>query len=153
MPRLQAVLSRRPRHEAAREHLARAAVKLGDPALATQAVSAYLDELARAKLPQVLTLAHELRLLEQPWPLTERAGAVLVRAAAQADKLDLMIQAAARLLQQHPRSAFAPGVLWEVARAQERHKHPELARTTLQQIISRYPDDPFAAQARRKLEG
>jgi membrane associated rhomboid family serine protease len=153
VPLLQAVLARRARHEGALEQLARAAVKLGDPALATQAVSAYLDELARAKLPQVLPLATELRLLEQPWPLTERAGAVLVRAAGQADKLDVMILAAARLLQQHPGSAFAPGVLWEVARAQERHKHAELARTTLQQLISRYPDDPFAAQARRKLEG
>ncbi len=151
VPHLRAVLSRRPRHEGALEHLARAATTLGDPALATWAVSAHLEEVHRRRPADLLPLVKEMRLLEQSWPLTDRVGALLVRAAAQADQLEVMILAAARLVQHHRHSGFAPGALWEVARAQERHNHVELARATLEQLICRYPDDPFAEQARKKL--
>jgi membrane associated rhomboid family serine protease len=149
---LQAVLGRQPRHEGALEQLARIAINHGEPSLAGQAVSAYVIELARARLQDVLPLTEELRLLEQPIPLSDRANAMLVRAAAAADQPELMVKAALRLITQHPASPLAPGVMWDVARLQERLGHEDLARDTLTYLVGRYPDDPFAEQARRKLE-
>jgi regulator of sirC expression with transglutaminase-like and TPR domain len=120
--------------------------------VAGQAVSAYVIELARARLQDVLPLTEELRLLEQPIALSDRANAMLVRAAAAADQPELMVKAALRLITQHPASPLAPGVMWDVARLQERLGHEDLARDTLTYLVGRYPDDPFAEQARRKLQ-
>jgi membrane associated rhomboid family serine protease len=149
---LKAVLSRQPRHEGALEQLARISVKLGEPDLAGQAVSAYLVELGLARMSEVVPLTKELRLLDQPFALSDRAGAVIVRATAAEDEPALMIQAAIRLIAHHPGSPLAPGVMWDVARLQERIGRKDLARGTLSQLAARYPDDPFAEQARRKLE-
>ena len=119
-----------------------------------QAVSAYVVELAPARLSEVLPLTKELRLLEQPFA----ARAIgpppcVVRAAAAADEARADGQgrhpAASRST---PAAPWPPGVMWDVARLQERLGRQDLARGTLPQLVARYPDDPFAEQARRKLE-
>ncbi len=149
--KLQAVLARQPRHQGALEQLARTALILGERELAARAVSDFLVELGRTRLPEVLPLVRELGLLELPLALSDRAGLVVVRAAASADQPELMVKAALRLLREHPTSPLAPGVMWDVARLQERLGRTDLARGTLQQLVARYPDDPFAVQARRRL--
>jgi membrane associated rhomboid family serine protease len=151
VPRLQAVLARSPRHQGALEQLARTSVALRDPALAGPAVSAYLTALARTRMTEVLPLVDELRLVDGTVALDDRAGAVVVRAAAQGNRPQDAIKVASALLRQHPSSPLAPGVMWEVARLQEQHGHADLARQTRQQLVARYPNDPFAEQARVRL--
>jgi membrane associated rhomboid family serine protease len=148
LPLLEAVLGRQHRHEGALEQRARATAA-GEPTRAARATSAYLNELGRTRLAAVMPFADELSLWTGALPLDDRALGVLIRAAVAADQAERAVQTTRRLLAAHPRSQLIPGVLWEVARLQEKRGRLDLARTTLDQLIASYPDDPFAERARR----
>ena len=56
-----------------------------------------------------------------------------------------------QLLQQHPESAKAPDALLNIATAQSDLGELQAARTSLQEVIAKYPSSEAAAKARQRL--
>jgi outer membrane protein assembly factor BamD (BamD/ComL family) len=61
------------------------------------------------------------------------------------------VDAAKLLIHTYPQSSSLPRALLVGARVQEQEGRPDLARATLQNIVSSYPQHPVAEAARRRL--
>jgi TolA-binding protein len=74
-----------------------------------------------------------------------------VRTSFALQQNDLGVQLVNGLLKTAPRSPLAPSLMVEVAKAQQRSGKLEQAKRTLVEVVARYPQDPFAHEARRQL--
>jgi len=83
------------------------------------------------------------------WP-EKTLVSVLVAGDKVKDKR-VVVDAAKLLIRQHPNSPAMPKALLAGAQVQEDEGRPDLAALTLQNLIARYPLDPLADMARRKL--
>lgn len=152
MPLLRDVVSRRPDHVAARRELCRAAVAAEDATTARLQASRVLVEAGReAAWRDVIEL---YRALEKDLPelvLDDRALAAVARSAIECSDPWLAIRVTSRLMSAFPESPVVPGAMWDAAQLQEDAGRPDLARKTLTTLVERYPLDPRADEARRKL--
>jgi len=151
LPLLQSAVRRQPRHEHAWLELTKLALSFGDTGLTAAALASYVGCLPRDRLRDAVKLVRETHLLDKKPPLNDRTLSTLVRAAAAEGDAELTVEIARRLIAGFPRSPFMPGMLWEVALVQERAGETERAIKNLNQLIARYPNDPFAERARTKL--
>jgi TolA-binding protein len=83
--------------------------------------------------------------------LSDRALLVVAQAAAGLDDAELAIAVVRDMMDRHPRSSLLPRALWDTAQVQSRARRDDLARKTLEHLVARYPDDPFARQAEQRL--
>ena len=149
---VRSVLARTPDHAAAREADLEIAVALGDRPAAEPALAAELDRLGRARR---FADVHELyALVEQnlpDLPLTDRALAQVIHAAADQKDVDAVERVMRRLVLDHRDSALIPKALWDTAQAQLAAQRTAEGRRTLEELVARYPMDPIADEARRQL--
>jgi len=98
---------------------------------------------------------HELYgLVEQQLPdlpLSDRALAQVIHAAADQKDIDAVERAMRRLVVEHRDSALIPKALWDTAQAQLAARRSAEGRRTLEDLVARYPMDPIAEQAKRQL--
>ena len=115
-------------------------------------LAAALDRLARARR---FADVHELyTLVEQRLPdvpLTDRALAQVIHAAADQKDVDAVERVMRRLVIEHRDSAVIPKALWETAQAQLAAQRTAEGRRTLEDLVARYPMDPIAEEAKRQL--
>ena len=146
------MLARTPDHAAAREADLEIAVALGDRAAVEPTLAAELDRLGRARR---FADVHELyALVEQhlpDLPLTDRALAQVIHAAADQKDVDAVERVMRRLVIDHRDSALIPKALWDTAQAQLAGQRTAEGRRTLEDLVARYPMDPIADEARRRL--
>lgn len=153
VPLLEAVLQRTPGHPGATHDLYEHGVATRQEPLVQRTASDRIAELRRTGDTAGVTRVYT-RLVEG-FPgvqLSERALFDVAKAAAEVGPAALLIHATRSLITSFPQSPLIPGCLWEVAGAQEREGRPDLATKTLQRLTTEHPYDPFADQARRKLE-
>ena len=116
---IRSVLARTPDHAAAREADLKIAAALGERAVVEPALAGELDRLSRARR---FIDVHELYgLVEQhlpDLPLTDRALAQVIHAAADQKDVDAVERAMRRLVVEHRDSALIPKALWDTAQAQ-----------------------------------
>lgn len=146
------VLAKTPAHAAAREADLKIAAALGERAVVEPALVGELDRLSRARR---FVDIHELYgLVEQrlaELPLTDRALAQVIQAAADQKDVDAVERAMRRLVVDHRDSALVPKALWDTAQAQLAARRSAQGRRTLEDLIARYPMDPIADEAKRHL--
>lgn len=90
-----------------------------------------------------------LSLPELEWP-----EKMLVNVLIAGDKVKdkrVVVDATKLLIRFHPNSAAMPRALLAGAQVQHDEGRPDLALLTLQNLIARYPLDPLASMARKKL--
>ena len=81
----------------------------------------------------------------------ERTLIQVLITAEKAKDSRVVIDAAGQLLRNFPESAALPRAFFATATAQEAEQRPDLAKVTLKTLITRYPLDPLAQMAERKL--
>ena len=149
---IRSVLARTPDHAAAREADLKIAAALGERAVVEPALAGELDRLSRARR---FIDVHELYgLVEQQLPdlpLSDRALAQVIHAAADQKDIDAVERAMRRLVVEHRDSALIPKALWDTAQAQLAARRSAEGRRTLEDLVARYPMDPIAEQAKRQL--
>jgi TolA-binding protein len=144
------VLARTPDHAGAREAQLRVAAALGDRALLDPALAGEIDRFSRdrrfADIHELYTLAEKHAV-----PLTDRALAQALKAAAEQRDVDCVERTMRRLVVEHRESPVIPKALFETAQAQAAAGKREAAHKTLSDLVARYPMDPIAEQAKRQL--
>jgi hypothetical protein len=75
----------------------------------------------------------------------------VILSADRVNETRVILDATKLLLQRFPNSPVLGQALFASARVQATEGRPDLARNTLQMLISRFPRDPLAAEARRRL--
>lgn len=146
------VLANNPEHAGAREAELKIAAALGERTTVEPALVAELDRLSRARR---FADVHELSTLVERGcadvPLTDRALAQVIHAAADQQDVDLVERAMRRLVKEHRDSPLIPKALYETAGAQRTAGRTAEANRTLEDLVARYPMDPIAEQAKREL--
>ncbi|MBI2394238.1 MAG: rhomboid family intramembrane serine protease [Deltaproteobacteria bacterium] len=84
-------------------------------------------------------------------PLSDRAFSMLVRSAVECRDPKRCVQVAQKMANAFPSSPLLPRALWDVATAQHDGGRPDLARKTLTQLVTRFPEHRFADEARQRL--
>ena len=151
IPLLQTVVKRNPRHEAAWEHLARLAILSLNSQLASTALANYVGLLPRNRLREAVAMLRETQVLDKQLALNDRALFLLLRATIANNDGATGLSIAKRLAEEFPQSSYLPGALWELAKLQEDAGRPDLAASTLAELVAKFPDDAFAARAEAKL--
>ena len=80
--------------------------------------------------------------------ISDRSFLVVEQAAAAEGEAELAVSVVRSMLAEHPRSGLLPRALWDTAQLQRRAGRADLADRTLDTLVARFPDDPFARQAR-----
>ena len=83
--------------------------------------------------------------------LSDRALLCAAQAAGDVGDAELAITAARDLMTRHPASTLLPRALWDTAEVQRKAGRSDLAERTLDHLRTRFPDDPFAKQAARRM--
>jgi hypothetical protein len=94
------------------------------------------------------------RLVRATFPelaLSERALVAAVEAADRSSDSQVVVDAAKLLVHGYPESAYVPRVLTKTAEQQLVSGRADLARSTLEYLATRYPNDPLAQAARQRL--
>src|SRR5262249_2299423 len=154
VPLLTGLLARNPQHAGARRELCRLGLELGDRAAVEPYASDVMVTLAHQR--QALEVVEMYRKLEPRWPdlrLSDRALAAIARCAGDISDTQLALRVTARLIAEHPDSPIIPSAMWHAAGWQQAAGRLDLAEKTLHNLIRCYPNDPCAAEARRKLSG
>ncbi len=147
---LEGLLARRD-HLEARIALARLLTETGDARAAAPVASRALLELAVAEPHRAVALHRELTGLCPELVLGDGALARVARAAATQNELGCAFDALRQLLLLHPDSDEVPRALWEAAGLQQREMRLDLARATLDDLVTVYPTSACAQLAREKL--
>ncbi len=105
------------------------------------------DEARGGRDDRLLTTYARLRT-RTDFVWSDRVLLGLAQAAGRHGDNDLAVGLIRQLMREHPRSPSIPRGMWDVARIQAASGRPELAQQTRAALIERYPDDPFAQQAR-----
>jgi membrane associated rhomboid family serine protease len=149
-PHLASVLARNPDHAGAREAQLRVAAALGDRTLLDASLAPELDRLSRdrrfADVHELYTLAEKHAV-----PLTDRALAHALHAAADQRDVEGVERTMRRLVVEHRDSPLIPKALYETAQAQAAAGRRDAAQKTLSDLVARYPMDPIAEEAKRRL--
>lgn len=149
-PLLANVLARNPQHAGAREAQLRVAAALGDRAILDGALAPELERLSRDRR---FADVHELYTLAEPHavPLSDRALAQALKAAADQRDIDCVERTMRRLVVEHRDSPVIPKALYDTAQAQAQAGKRDAAQKTLGDLVARYPMDPIADEAKRQL--
>jgi membrane associated rhomboid family serine protease len=151
-PHVRAVLGRKADHAGARELEIKIAAGLGERMVVEPALAPELDRLSRARR---FIDVHELYALVEKrmpdLPLSDRALAQVIHAAADQRDVETVERAMRRLVVEHRDSALIPKALFQTAQAQLAAQRRAESRRTLEDLIARYPMDPIAEQAKRNL--
>ena len=149
---LHDVLAKNPEHAGAHEAELKVAAALGERSIVEPGLAPELDRLSRARR---FIDVHELYTFVERGcadvPLTDRALAQVIHAAADQKDVDMVERAMRRLIKEHRDSPLIPKALYEAAGAQRAAQRTEDANRTLQDLVARYPMDPIAEQAKREL--
>ncbi len=149
-PLLTSVLARNPEHAGAREAQLRVAAALGDRTILDASLAPEIDRLSRdrrhADVHELYTHAEKHAV-----PLTDRALAAALKAAAEQRDVDCVERTMRRLVVEHRDSPLIPKALYETAQAQAAAGRTDAAHQTLSDLVARFPMDPIADQARRQL--
>lgn len=149
---LEGVLAEYPEHTAARSTALRVAEESRDlHAVVRHAGSAFA---AWAKLEQHQLVAEAYRRIAASWldtALDERALLQVLSSARALQDPALGLEAAGAFVEHYGESALLPRVLWLAAEAQEQQGRTEVSRNTLRSLVTRFPQDPLTALARKKL--
>ena len=152
LPLLRSVLAKNPQHAPARAASVRVAAALGDRATLEPALAGEIDRLARDRRHADV---HELYALAEQGgadvPLSDRALAQVIHAAAEQRDVDLVERAMRRLVIEHRDSPVIPKALYQTAQAQAAAGRKDAAQRTLNDLVARYPMDPVTELARRNL--
>jgi len=149
---VRSVLARTPDHAAAREADLKIAAALGERAVVEPALATQLDRLSRAR--RFLDVHELYGLVEQhlpDLPVSDRALAQVIHAAADQKDVDAVERAMRRLVVEYRDSPLVPKALWDTAQAQLAARRTAEGRRTLEDLVARYPMDPIAEQAKRQL--
>jgi membrane associated rhomboid family serine protease len=154
LAKLESLLARTPDHAAGRELALRVAEELDDDRLRSHAASTFAHWLRTNRPERVLVTYRALRERRPALAFDESVLRSVLTAAGRSDvEPRAAVDAAGELMRRFPDSALIPRALWTAAEAQARGGRADLARQTLEHIIARFPMDPIAEQARRKLSG
>lgn len=152
LEKLKALRREQPRNATVQQTLFELGMQHQDREAVEATASDMLVELARRGEGRALVMrVRDLDARFPELPLTDRALAHGARAAFELEENEVGVQLSNRLVRGHPHSALLPGALVEVAKAQLRAGRTEQAHRTLEHVISKFPLDPFAQQARRLL--
>ena len=83
--------------------------------------------------------------------LSERALVAAAEAADRSSDSQVVVDAAKLLVHGYPESTYVPRVLSKAAEQQLVSGRADLARSTLEYLVTRYPSDPHAQAARQRL--
>ena len=151
---LKTLRVKRPRNSTVNQELFELGLQLADREALEAAGSEVLLETARRGEPgAALTRFDAAERAVPDFKLNDRALAALAKSAFEAGDNALGVKLTNRLMNGFPQSPVLPSVLVEVAKAQLKASKPEQARRTLQQVLTRYPLDPYALEAKRLLDG
>ena len=147
------VVRDRPEDLAARVLALRLAAEVGDEsALERHAAGAFALWVRAGEQRQVVLTYRRMRAERPGLVFGERALLEVIGVGRTMGDPGLMLDAAAEMEAEHPESRQAPRVLWLAAEAQVGLGRSDHATATLRSLITRYPTDPLAILARRKLE-
>ena len=142
-----------PRDPTVMEELFLLGLRLED----SEAVEATASEffVALLRRGEMVDALSQLEAMQKPFAqvaLSDRALAGLAKAAFELQRNDLGVDLSKQLLATFPKSPIVPAALVEVGKAQLRAGKIERGRKTLEQVIARYPLDPFASEAEQLLK-
>lgn len=153
VPLLESVLARSPGHAGATRKLYEHGLATRDESLVRRTVSDVIHDSHRAG--ETVEVVQIYRGVVETFPgvgFSERGLFEVAKAAASIGASPVLVHAARGLMANYPQSSFLPSCLWDVALAQQREGRGDLATKTLRRLVARHPYDPFADQARRKLQ-
>ncbi len=149
---LHALYQAAPGHLYGREQLLSLALELKDTDLIAAHVEWALAFQAQHRSPERAVETYRAARAEVPdFAWSEKALLTAQRMGEKARDNRAVVDAAKQLLVQHPESKAIPRALLATADAQLREGRPGLARTTLENLLARYPLDPLVSYAERKL--
>ena len=141
-----------PGHLSGRMQLFQLAAELKEPAHIQQQAEWAIGYYLQHNEPQSACDAYRTTRTAIPtleWP-EKSLVSVLIAGDKVKDKR-VVVDAAKLLIHHHPASPAMPRALLAGAQAQEDEGRPDLASVTLQNLIARYPLDPLADMARKRL--
>jgi predicted Zn-dependent protease len=149
---LEQLFTDHPSHTFARLTLFQLASDLRDQARASDhhdwIVSHYLSG---ANADGLCEVYRETRIAFPELRWTEKSLIQIMHAGEKKHDARVAVDAAKLLIHTYPTSPSLPRALLVGARVQEQEGRPDLARATLQSIVSSYPQHPVAEAARRRL--
>jgi membrane associated rhomboid family serine protease len=147
------VLAREPDHPVARAHALDCAIELRNADVVRELGDAAVRELVRQG-DREAAAAHYARIKDAGLGevLTDRTLAEVARLCLPSEPHAPVGVAIVRQLLEAPTpSPLLPGLLWQVAEVQAAAGHTEMAARTLGKLVARFPLDPFADSARKRL--
>lgn len=152
MQKLAALVADDPTHLSGRLQLFQLAAELKVPGhvqpQAEWAIDYYLHH------HELQAACDAYRLTRTAVPTLEWQERILINVLIAGDKVKdkrVVVDAAKLLIHHHPNTPAMPRALLAGAQVQEDEGRPDLACLTLQNLIARYPLDPLADMARRRL--
>ena len=149
---LKELVAQEPRHQPALEEMFLLSVELKDDETlhrsATGLIGSYILDKNYA---QVINVYRRIIEFAPAYVPEDKTLLQIVRAAREIGDLDAVLEAVETLEEAYPESALIPRALWDEAETQHKRGWKDEAVVTLETLIDRYPIDPLAEQARRRL--
>jgi len=152
LKKLEMLVKDDPKHIAGRIQLFQLAAELKEPKHVQAQADWVIGHYLQAHDLQAACDAY--RVSRMALPSLEWSEKTLVNVLIAGDKVKdkrVVVDATKLLIQHHPNTPAMPRALLAGARVQEDEGRPDLARVTLENLIARYPLDPLADMARKKL--
>jgi tetratricopeptide (TPR) repeat protein len=141
-----------PNHKDGRILMQRLACEQGRPELAAQHTEWVLGvHSKRSAYADVCSTYRRTRMAFAELRWTEQSLQQVLMAAERVSESRVVLDATKLLLHQFPQSPVLAQAFYASARVQQAEGRPDLAKTTLQNLINRFPRDPYAEEARRRL--
>jgi tetratricopeptide (TPR) repeat protein len=152
MQALNELITQDPRHQAALEEMFLLALELkNDRALQQSAAGLIGSYTLEKNFAQVVNAYRRILEYAPAYVPEDKTLVQVVRAARETGDLDTALEAVETLEEDYPQSALIPRALWDTAEIQHKRGSPDQVRATLETLVERYPMDPLADQARRRL--
>jgi membrane associated rhomboid family serine protease len=155
MEKLGELVSRRPDHQQALGQMVTLSHQLGDEEATVEASALLIGACAvKGEHDRVVAAYQQLsRFGPQELALDDRSLQLSVRAARAIGDPSVAVEALNALEEKHPKSPLIARSLWDAAELFRQRGHQEQAAEMLREIAKRFPMDPIADQARRRLAG
>jgi membrane associated rhomboid family serine protease len=149
---LNELVAQDPRHQPALEEMFLLSLELKDDDTLHQSAAGLIGSYTLDKnFSQVINAYKRILEYAPSYVPEDKTLLQVVRAAREVGDMDAALEAVETLEEEHPESTLIPRALWDTADTQQKRGWEDEARVTLETIIERYPMDPLADQAKRRL--
>ncbi len=149
---LNQLIVQEPRHQPALEEMFLLSLELKNDKTLRQSAAGLIGSYSLDKnYSQVINAYRRIIEFAPSYVPEDNTLLQVVRAAREVGDLDAALEAVETLEEAYPESALIPRALWDTADTQQKCGWEDDAVATLEALIERYPVDPLAEQARRRL--